>query len=563
MLFPSERTANLCQTFLADKAAKRALPLLTTLERQCRLVRFEAAVSCTKPSSPVATRPEPPLRIFLLFVPDQDIFQLARTFWHHTGLRILSRVAERTLRLLDSLSVREVGNGTASSSSHHLADLPSPPNSPAAAPRCYSVKKAAPKLHLPAAPAISTHVETHENKATHVEERYGRNLLIPHVQGAKLALRWRTAGILVENHPSSSHASATPPPASTLLKRSERGEGRLTEEPIGLSHLITKPSHSIINQAFHSWLRLDAGPINADGFGVGWYDTKLENSVPCVFQAITPAWSNRNLFRLAEKIRSPLVFAHVRARTTGALSEENCHPWMYGSLLWMHNGHVLAFSKIKRHLQNKLSEEFFQFPQGSTDSEWAFALFLNELSKVADPKAGSIGYATLKEMMLVTIEKIKCWWVQAGATEPCWMNFAVADGHSVVATKYVTSATEDAASLYFSTGTAFEPYSFPIPQPSSYLDNDHHPRQADQYRMRKFDKREKIVLIASEPLTFEKPPRSGGPVHISSSTAKQKTGRLWSSSGARMRATTYHPSPRSSASSPSTPSSNLPTRSFL
>jgi hypothetical protein len=231
----------------------------------------------------VATRPEPPLRIFLLFVPDQDIFQLARTFWHHTGLRILSRVAERTLRLLDSLSVREVGNGTASSSSHHLADLPSPPNSPAAAPRCYSVKKAAPKLHLPAAPAISTH----ENKATHIEERYGRNLLIPHVQGAKLALRWRTAGILVENHPSSSHASATPPPASTLLKRSERGEGRLTEEPIGLSHLITKPSQSvfpppqqnrgrqmhpmrvwililtrfyvcssIINQAFHSWLRL-------------------------------------------------------------------------------------------------------------------------------------------------------------------------------------------------------------------------------------------------------------------------------------------------------------------
>jgi hypothetical protein len=25
-------------------------------------------------------------------------------------------------------------------------------------------------------------------------------------------------------------------------------------------------------------------------FGTGWYDTKLENSVPCVFQAITPAW---------------------------------------------------------------------------------------------------------------------------------------------------------------------------------------------------------------------------------------------------------------------------------
>ncbi|PLW24243.1 hypothetical protein PCASD_10495 [Puccinia coronata f. sp. avenae] len=276
--------------------------------------------------------------------------------------------------------------------------------------------------------------------------------------------------------------------------------------PVSLSSFLRESS--IINQAFDSRLRLDAGPINADGFGVGWYDTELENSVPCVFQAITPAWSNRNLFRLAEKIRSPLVFAHVRASTTGALSEENCHPWMYGSLLWMHNGHIPAFSKIKRHLQNELSEEFFQFPQGSTDSEWAFALFLNELSKVADPKASSFGYGALKETMLVTIEKLKCWWVQAGATEPCRMNFAVADGHSVVATKYVTSATEDAASLYFSTGTAFEPHTIPIiPPPSSYPDDeDHHqhPRQADQYRMRKFDKREKIVLIASEPLTFEK-----------------------------------------------------------
>ncbi|KNE87631.1 hypothetical protein PSTG_18982, partial [Puccinia striiformis f. sp. tritici PST-78] len=61
-------------------------------------------------------------------------------------------------------------------------------------------------------------------------------------------------------------------------------------EPIVLAHLITKPSHSIINQAFDSRLRLDARPVNADGFGVGWYDPGVENSTPCVFQAITPAW---------------------------------------------------------------------------------------------------------------------------------------------------------------------------------------------------------------------------------------------------------------------------------
>ena len=43
-------------------------------------------------------------------------------------------------------------------------------------------------------------------------------------------------------------------------------------EPVQLSHLLTRPCHSIINQAFDSRLRLDhRRPINGDGFGVGEY----------------------------------------------------------------------------------------------------------------------------------------------------------------------------------------------------------------------------------------------------------------------------------------------------
>lgn len=276
-------------------------------------------------------------------------------------------------------------------------------------------------------------------------------------------------------------------------------------EPIVLAHLITKPSHSIIHQAFDSRLRLDARPINADGFGVGWYEAGVESSTPCVFQAITPAWSNRNLHRLAEKICSPLVFAHVRASTSGALSEENCHPWIYGSLLWMHNGHIAGFKNFKRKLQFGLSDEFFHFPQGNTDSEWAFALFLNELSQVTDPTSSSFPYTVLKEIMLRTIKKIKELCIQAEIDEPSLLNFAVTDGNSVVATRYVTSSTDEAASLYFSTGTSFEAACDPVDNQLA-IDSDDcpDPSKAAQYRMKKFDKRERIVLIASEPLTFEK-----------------------------------------------------------
>ncbi|GAA6028661.1 hypothetical protein JCM8097_007335 [Rhodosporidiobolus ruineniae] len=259
------------------------------------------------------------------------------------------------------------------------------------------------------------------------------------------------------------------------------------EEPIQLANLLTKPAHSIINQASDSRLRLDAGSINADGFGVAWYPREMEQTSPgpCIFRSITPAWSNLNLHRLADKIKSSLVFAHVRASTTGALSEENTHPWTYGNLIWMHNGCITDFAKIKRRLQSDLSDETFAVPQGNTDSEWAFACFLEQLTKYTDPKSTTIPHNLLRQAMLDTVSLLTTYTQDVGA-EPSLMNFCVSDGTSVVATRYITSATEEAASLFFSTGSTFEEA-----EPGSF-------------KMNKADKRERIVLIASEPLTFER-----------------------------------------------------------
>ncbi len=61
------------------------------------------------------------------------------------------------------------------------------------------------------------------------------------------------------------------------------------------SQLLTRPCHSIINQAFDSRLRLDRRrPINGDGFGVGWYDVEYDEelgSQPCIFTSVTPVRS--------------------------------------------------------------------------------------------------------------------------------------------------------------------------------------------------------------------------------------------------------------------------------
>ncbi|KAI8342396.1 nucleophile aminohydrolase [Chlamydoabsidia padenii] len=210
---------------------------------------------------------------------------------------------------------------------------------------------------------------------------------------------------------------------------------------------------------------------------------KESRITPCIFTSVTPAWNNTNLVRLAEKIKSPLVFAHVRASTSGAVTEANCHPWNYGRIMWMHNGGIAQFDKLKRKLVNLLPEKLFLFVQGSADSEWAFALFLSFL---ANPDADHFEHQELKEAMIKTINQLNAWAEELEITEPSLLNFAVTDGDSVVCVRYISSKTEEAASLYFSSGTKFECY------------------RPGHYRMIKADRREDMVVIASEPLTFEK-----------------------------------------------------------
>lgn len=268
------------------------------------------------------------------------------------------------------------------------------------------------------------------------------------------------------------------------------------KEPIKLSHLLTRPEHSIIKQSFDSRLRIDrTRPINGDGFGVAYYnqDPELEQDGPCIFKAITPAWNNQNLETLAEKTKSSLILAHVRASTYGILSETNCHPFTYHNLTFMHNGGISGFQKIKRKLLNHIKDEYFLFIQGGTDSECAFALLMDTMDKMGHNPArknGNFGHTALRQAMLKTIQYLKEWTNEANSNlsnpEPSLLNFALTDGYSVVVSRYVTSKTDEAASLHFSCGSRFLEYA------------------PGEYRMERLDRNQDVIMVASEPLTFER-----------------------------------------------------------
>ncbi|KAK4195815.1 nucleophile aminohydrolase [Triangularia verruculosa] len=275
-------------------------------------------------------------------------------------------------------------------------------------------------------------------------------------------------------------------------------------DEILLSKLVLDPAHSILKQSFDSRLRLDTrrGQNNADGFGLGFYTDPKLGAAPCLFTSTTPVWNCVNLQRLASKTASHLIFAHVRATTEGSLSEDNCHPFSHGSLIWMHNGGVGGWKQIKRRLGERLADKWYLGVVGGTDSEWAFALFLDTLERMGhDPSsqpADGFGPTVLRKAMLKTIaiineliDNIPESVIHAENVDTrSLLNFAVSDGHSVICTRYVGSASDEAASLYYSSGTLWETRA-PTPDKRDY-------------QMERSDKGADVVLVASEPLSFER-----------------------------------------------------------
>jgi glutamine amidotransferase len=209
-----------------------------------------------------------------------------------------------------------------------------------------------------------------------------------------------------------------------------------------------------------------------------------------------------NLQRLASKTASRLIFAHVRATTEGSLSEDNCHPFCHGSLMWMHNGGLGGWKQIKRRLGERLADKWYLGVVGGTDSEWAFALFLDTLERMGhDPSSqpeNGFGPTVLRKAMLKTIahineliDNIPESVVHAENVDTrSLLNFAVSDGHSIICTRYISSSSDEAASLYYSSGTLWETRA---PTPGSR-----------DYQMERSDKGADVVLVASEPLTFER-----------------------------------------------------------
>jgi predicted glutamine amidotransferase len=203
--------------------------------------------------------------------------------------------------------------------------------------------------------------------------------------------------------------------------------------PIRLEELLVKRDRSLIDQSLHA--RQGATTTNGDGFGVGWYG---EYETPRVYRSTHPAWNDRNLRELAAGISSPLFFAHIRASTGTAIQETNTHPFRFGRWLWMHNGLIREFPRVKRELMLAVDDSLYPSIEGTTDSEAMFFLALT-FGLENDPVAAV-------EQMVGFVEETGH---KHDVELPIQMTVATTNGQSVWAFRY--SSEGNSRSLYFST----------------------------------------------------------------------------------------------------------------
>ena len=203
--------------------------------------------------------------------------------------------------------------------------------------------------------------------------------------------------------------------------------------PVLLDELLYKPKYSLIDQSLHS--RLGATTTNGDGFGVGWYGV---GDTPAVFHSMEPAWNDRNLQELAKHTSSPLVFAHIRASTGTAVQQTNCHPFRHGRWLWMHNGAIRDFERVKRDLRFAIDPGLYHEIEGSTDSETFFYLALTFGLEDDPPAAVAAAVGLIEEVGR-----------KHGFEHPIQMTVATTDGTSVWAFRY--SSVRQSRTLFYST----------------------------------------------------------------------------------------------------------------
>ncbi|KAJ7175758.1 pyridoxal phosphate-dependent transferase [Mycena filopes] len=214
MLFPSQKVADQCRSFLQERSLSSGSPI------PARLIHFSIFPEDKQNQGPcvnedMALLSSNPASLHIVLFP-QEAEPVAKQFWQHTGLGISSRLAEHCLALLPA-DQSFVPNGLQNTprkalNKHYSARKPPSPTT----------------ITAPRAEALSL------DHSVYLEERYGRNLPLSLAAAAKRALRRRISGVLVRDAPTDSPGGLSAGDQNCVVGPSSRGVQSTSENDVFL-----------------------------------------------------------------------------------------------------------------------------------------------------------------------------------------------------------------------------------------------------------------------------------------------------------------------------------------
>jgi glutamine amidotransferase len=160
---------------------------------------------------------------------------------------------------------------------------------------------------------------------------------------------------------------------------------------VSLESVLLTPSWSLLRQSYEPRF-MKRGRVNADGFGAGWYDSRVRPE-PALYRRATPIWSDRTFASIAGLAHSGAIVAAVRNATAPSPAEEsNTPPFTSGRWLFAHNGEVAGYaSGGRRALLQGVSDRRAAEIGGTADSEVLFAMVLDRIDAGASPAGALAG----------------------------------------------------------------------------------------------------------------------------------------------------------------------------
>lgn len=207
-------------------------------------------------------------------------------------------------------------------------------------------------------------------------------------------------------------------------------------DPVSLRHVLFDTDSSLVAQAYSP--RMMNGFLNLAGFGMAaWEPRSTQPEEPFVYRTTMVPAFDRNLRGLAGKLAPTCLVAHVRGTTYGEgelVGTSNLHPFRFRGMgvAMAHNGHLRDFRRMRYRLIEHVRPELAEHIEGTTDSEWIYALVLSQLDDpTGAPGTEELAAATATALRILRDVRAR---EEIDVSSP--VNLFVTTGESLVVTRF-------------------------------------------------------------------------------------------------------------------------------